>query len=164
MMARWTFIVGAIEKRLQRPCMTSVFPSCLASSALRFRRAAGHWSSRTSSAECDADYFEPSPVALRLAEDVLPRTEDLRQIATRYLKIYADFSGFTRGGEWAVESVEFDLPPLLAADQFSLCLRHPGDAQALWRVIFRRLPAHEAILLGEEATPVALHREQRRWQ
>ena len=67
--------------------MTSVFPSCLASSALRFRRAAGLWSSRTSFSKCDADldasYFEPSPVALRLAEEVLPRTEDLRQIATR---------------------------------------------------------------------------------
>jgi hypothetical protein len=60
--------------------------------------------------------------------------------------------------------MEFDLPPLLAADQFTLCLRHPGDHRALWRVIFRRLSPHEALLLGEEATPVALHRELRRWE
>jgi len=148
--------------------MTSVFPSCLSSSALRFSRNAGAWAPHHRSddfgLELERDHFEPSPVALKLAEAVLPQTETLHQIAVRYLEIYADNSGFTCAGEWSVESMEFDLPPLLAADQFTLCLRHPGDSRALWRVIFRRLSPHEAALLGEEATPVALHRELRRWE
>ena len=148
--------------------MSSVFPSCLSSSALRFRPDAGRWSANHLEPDDGSDFFrapyEPSSVALELAEEMLPRTETLRQIAVRYLEIYVDDDRLTRTDEWFVDGLEFDLPPLLAPDQFTLCLRHPGDPRALWRVIFRRLPAHEAALMGEAATPVALHREVRRWE
>jgi len=103
---------------------------------------------------------EPSESAIMFAAQLLPLMEQLAHAARQHLDLFVKTSEFDSDGEWFLEGLLLNAPPVMSPNHFALSFTHPGDVYGYWTVVFQRFGEREQKLLKGIACPISFQREQ----